>query len=111
MKSFDEIRADKRFQRESVAVDGVKGWVTIRGINFRVTATNGGGWDHVSVSLRNRCPSWDEMCKIKDIFFGPEECVVQYHPAQSEYVNIHPYCLHLWKPQNRSIPVPPKIFV
>lgn len=73
--------------------------------------SNGGGWDHVSVSHKNRCPTWAEMCIIKDIFFDEEECCVEYHPAKSKYVNIYPNCLHIWKPQNRSIPVPPKVFV
>jgi hypothetical protein len=71
----------------------------------------GEGWDHVSVSYSNRCPTWDEMCYIKNIFFKEDECVIQYHPPKSDYVNIHPYCLHLWRPQNQSIPMPPKEFV
>lgn len=111
MKPFSEIRNDKRFQSRGVASDGGDGWVTIKGTVFIVVYSNGGGWDHVSVSHKNRCPTWAEMCIIKDIFFDEEECCVEYHPAKSNYVNIHPNCLHIWKPQNRSIPVPPKIFV
>ena len=111
MKKFSEIRNDKRFQSGGVTEDGGDGWVTIRGTIFIVVYSNGGGWDHVSVSNKSRCPSWGEMCIIKDIFFEEEECCVEYHPAKSNYVNIHPNCLHIWKPQNRSIPVPPKIFV
>jgi len=64
-------------------------------------------WDHVSVSTRTRVPTWDEMCWVKDQFFEPEECVVQYHPPASTYVNIHPFCLHLWRPHRLFIPVPP----
>lgn len=111
MKPFSEIRNDKRFQSHTAAGDGGDGWVAIRGNVFSVRYSNGGGWDHVSVSHRTRCPSWNEMCIIKDIFFDEEECCVEYHPSKSNYVNIHPNCLHIWKPQNRSIPVPPKIFV
>lgn len=29
----------------------------------------------------------------------------------SDYVNIHPYCLHIWKPINQEIPTPPRILV
>ncbi len=68
-------------------------------------------WDHVSVSLQNRCPNWPEMCHIKDVFFDDDEAVVQYHPPRSEYVNCHPYCLHLWKPLNEKLPLPPRIMV
>ena len=78
---------------------------------FFVIATNGGDWDHVSVSTEFRCPRWHEMQQIKDLFFNPEEVAMQLHPAESEYVNNHPYCLHIWRPQKEMIPVPPAIFV
>ncbi len=68
-------------------------------------------WEHVSVSLPNRCPNWPEMCFIKDLFFAPEEVVMQLHPAKSEYVNNHDYCLHLWRPLKAEIPLPPTIAV
>lgn len=70
-----------------------------KGRSLRVIASRGGGWDHVSVSLPDRTPTWEEMNWVKGIFFGPDEWVVQYHPAESDYVNCHPFCLHLWRPQ------------
>ena len=87
--------------------------VFVNGRSFFVIASNGGGWDHVSVTIKsgNRCPTWEEMCSIKDMFFLPEECVLQYHPAKKDYVNIHQYCLHLWRPQNQQIPIPDNGFV
>lgn len=90
--------------------------VYVGGRSFFVIASNGGGWDHVSVSpcnqKRKSCPTWDEMCAIKDMFFEPEECVMQLHPSKSQYVNNHPYCLHLWRPNSAvKIPTPPRIFV
>lgn len=39
-----------------------------------------------------------------------EETVVQFHPPESEYVNNHLYCLHLWKPPYPVI-LPPSIMV
>jgi hypothetical protein len=71
----------------------------------------GGGWDHVSISFNNRCSTWEEMCRVKDMFFSEDETVVQYHPAREDYVNNHPYCLHLFRPQRESIPMPPAIMV
>ncbi len=49
---------------------------------YNVIATSGGGWDHVSVNPyhHTRTPTWDEMCEIKDMFFLPEEEVVEFHP-------------------------------
>ena len=88
--------------------------VFVGGRSFFVIASSGGGWEHVSVSpggKKSRCPTWDEMCAIKDMFFEEEEAVMQLHPAKSEYVNNHPYCLHLWRPLEREIPLPPVKFV
>jgi hypothetical protein len=68
-------------------------------------------WEHVSVSMKDRNPTWDEMCEIKAIFWDEEDCVVQYHPPKSDYVNIHPYCLHLWAPVGFNILRPPSIMV
>lgn len=65
-------------------------------------------WEHVSVSFKHRCPTWEEMCKVKDLFWGEDECVIQYHPPKKDYINAHPYCLHLWKPVGVELPMPPK---
>ncbi|HPD15844.1 MAG TPA: hypothetical protein PLE19_12890 [Planctomycetota bacterium] len=82
-----------------------------KGHLLQVIASTGGGWDHVSVSLESRCPSWDEMAFVKGIFFFPEEPAMELHPPASTYRNLHPFCLHLWRPQRREIPLPPLEFV
>lgn len=76
-----------------------------------VIAYDGAGWEHVSVSLATRCPTWDEMCLVKDMFWDDTDCAVQYHPPKSEYVNFHPFCLHIWRPIGIIIPTPPSIMV
>jgi hypothetical protein len=68
-------------------------------------------WEHVSVSRSDRCPTWAEMCQIKAIFWDEEDCVIQYHPPKSEYVNNHSFCLHLWRPVGLALPMPPSIMV
>lgn len=84
-------------------------------IDYRIIVSWGGGWDHASMTLIScslaRCPTWEEMCWLKDIFWHKDESVIQYHPAKDEYVNNHPHCLHLWKPQNVVLPIPPMEFV
>lgn len=65
-------------------------------------------WEHVSVSFPHRCPTWEEMALVKRAFWRDDETVVEFHPARSEYVNVHPFCLHLWKPPYR-MELPPKI--
>ena len=79
--------------------------------NLTVICSDGGGWDHVSVSTQSRCPTWEEMCYIKDLFFDEEEVVMQLHPAKSRYKNCHPFCLHLWRPQKENIPLPDDLMV
>lgn len=76
-----------------------------------VIASEGFGWEHVSVSRKDRCPLWDEMCQIKDLFWEPEDCVVQFHPPASEYVNNHPRCLHLWRQIGTTFPMPDSLLV
>jgi hypothetical protein len=68
-------------------------------------------WEHVSVSCKNRCPRWMEMDFIKRIFWNDEDAVMQLHPPRSEWVNNHPHCLHLWRPADGYIPLPPSIAV
>lgn len=80
-------------------------------ITFRVICSDGAGWEHVSVSLPLRCPTWEEMCYVKDLFWDEHECVMQLHPPKSEYVNNCPTCLHLWRPTSQLIPMPDSILV
>lgn len=78
---------------------------------FKVIASDGEDWDHVSVSLPNRCPTWEEMCRIKDLFWDETDAVMQLHPPRADWVNNHSYCLHLWRPQTEAIPRPPSMMV
>ena len=62
-----------------------------------IAGWNEGGWEHVSVGLPRRLPTWEEMCEVKDIFWDDEEEVIQIHPKKSHYVNLTE-ALHLWRP-------------
>lgn len=68
-------------------------------------------WEHVSVSCHNRTPTWEEMQKIKELFWEDKETVIQFHPKKSDYVNIHPYCLHLWRQVGVDHELPPTEYV
>lgn len=75
-------------------------------------------WEHVSITVKNRrgvqlgrCPTWEQMAKVKATFWSDDEAVMQLHPPRSDYVNHHPYCLHLWRPVGVDIPRPLSIFV
>jgi hypothetical protein len=78
--------------------------------NLAVMANTGknDGWDHVSVSLKDRCPNWQEMSFVKDIFFKEDETVMQLHPAKSEHINFAENCLHLLAPNKPNNTAPTK---
>lgn len=84
---------------------------------FLCTASAGQSWEHVAVILHspkrkvNRCPTWLEMCHLKDLFWDKEEAIMQLHPPGSDWVSNHPYCLHLWRPLLADIPMPPSAMV
>ncbi len=86
------------------------------GEELKIIASDGeteasGGWEHVSVSTRRRTPNWREMCFVKELFWDDEDCVVEFHPPRSNYVNNHEFCLHLWRSVDQYIPMPPPILV
>jgi hypothetical protein len=81
------------------------------GATMVVVASNNDGWDHVSVSRKNRVPNWAEMSAIHRMFFKDDEVAMQLHMPPSDHINIHPFVLHLWRPHDSTIPLPPKIFV
>lgn len=85
------------------------GWLLL------IIASDQLGWEHVSVHARRnnqmRTPTWREMAFLKATFWDDEDVVMQLHPARSEYVNVHPFTLHLWRPIETTIPVPPKDMV
>jgi hypothetical protein len=81
------------------------------GVKLTCIAAAGDGWDHVSVSLSNRCPNWVEMEFVKRRFFRDDEVAMQLHVKVKDHINVHPYVLHLWRPHHQPIPVPPKEYV
>lgn len=74
-------------------------------------------WEHVSVSARSatrplsRVPTWKEMCHVKRLCWDAEDVVVQYHPREADYINVHPHVLHLWRWRTGTFPTPPKTAV
>lgn len=94
-------------------------WPKVEGCALFVIATDGEGmamgWEHVSVHGRTArgifTPSWDQMCHVKDLFWDAEDCVIQYHPPKSQYVNRHKNTLHLWRKSGVNFDTPPTILV
>lgn len=53
-------------------------------------------WIHVSYSRPTRTPSYWDTVRVKRDFIGDDHKAISVHPAKSEHVSIHPFCLHLW---------------
>ena len=99
----------------SSAMDGFNGKFMIPCKKATLSVVCGDGthpyarrWEHVSVSLVNRCPTWEEMEFVRHLFWGADETVLQFHPPVSDHVNVHPYCLHLWRRIGEEIQLPPQ---
>lgn len=108
------MRANRwRVRKGNYASEDTDGWngqflAPIDGEVYLVMISDGGGWKHLSISnaQRKKLPSWETMCRAKDLFFGDDEWCVQFHPAKEDYINDHPFCLHLWMPLNETLPRP-----
>jgi len=107
----------------STSADGNNGLFVfddfVKYINYTCVASDGKGWEHVSVTLRvgrtfeplKRSPTWDEMVFVKEQFWTKDDAVIQVHPALKDYVNFHLHCLHLWRPMDGNLILPPKELV
>ena len=83
-------------------------WCKIHNLLCRIVASDGMGWQHVSVSIAGSVipPSWSIMSQVKDLFWDAEDTVMQLHPPRSLHVNYHPGCLHLWRPTDEGVTIP-----
>lgn len=113
MKDIEEIMASGRVSNVVLSEDGGHGVYTAYNFQGSVIFSIGAGWDHVSISPYKKrfLPSWDDMCRLKDVFFYEEEDVIQIHPKKSEYVNNMGNCLHLWRCNYKEMVLPPSILV
>lgn len=116
-KVIEKFRLKDAGNFSSTEANGNNGAFQVRGLKIKGSLcciiSDGEGWEHVSVSRPDRCPTWDEMCFIKNLFWGEDDLVIQYHPVKGDYINCHPYCLHLWRKSgtNEFCERPPKIMV
>ena len=120
-KALRPYRVRKGWMASTDAEENNGAWVIRhpldKKLRMQIIASDQGGWDHASMTIYNaqtglyRIPFWVEMCILKDIFWFPNECVMQLHPAQANYVNDNENVLHSWKPQDAEIPLPPELFV
>lgn len=111
LSELDKYRVENPFFRATENSGAFKVYVDGRSLYVIASVDDcgvDGYWEHVSVSLKNqsRCPTWEEMCAVKDMFFFPEEECIQFHPKHSQYVNLHVYTLHIWRPVSGNLRYP-----
>lgn len=113
MRTFEEIAKIGRCHWIDSSDDGMRGIIALHGWQGTIIVSNGAGWEHVSVSpmKKHYVPTWDDMCAIKRMFWNDNEAVIQIHPAQTDYVNNMPNCLHLWRCSYKDMVLPPSCLV
>ena len=112
MRPIEEIINNDRLRDVKVGMDGFSGYIRMPGYQASIIVSDGAGWEHASISpMRNVTPSWDDMCKLKDIVWYDNEEVIQIHPAKDLYVNNVGNCLHLWRCTYKDMLLPPSCLV
>lgn len=80
------------------AVDGRA--VVQRGLHVIETLhreADGRRWHHVSLSRPGRLPTYEDVLLVRRLFIGEKVECYQVFPPAARHVNVHPYCLHLWR--------------
>ena len=126
MKPFDEIvamsvRPENNFM---IMANGDDGFSSVVGyqppkagafkrkpVRMGVICSWGMGWEHISVSLQKRTPTWGELEHVRHLFAKPDEVWMQLHVPAEDHINIKETCLHMWRPLEAEIPLPPKFMV
>lgn len=102
----------------STAADGNNGAFSIpypyvSSLEMKIIASDGDGWEHVSVSWPTRKPNWVEIDFVIRQFWGEGDVIVQFHPTPQGVPLAeprHPHTVHLWRPKT-PFPVPPSYMV
>jgi len=110
MKPRSQIVGSSRYTRRGRIIEGAEMCeLALHGqVVLCCWSADEDGWEHVSVSptgskreQEQPCPTWGQMCEVKQFFWGDDEMAVQLHPAESDYVHGVGYdtnILHLWRP-------------
>lgn len=81
------------------------------------------GWELVRITLKkmadkktnrvvgvDRSLTREECCIVKDLFWNPEECVVDFIGPMTHYVGNIVHSTFLWRPVDNPLPVPNLVF-
>lgn len=96
----------------TTADDGRNGLFEFRKglVTYYCVVSDKDNWEHVAITIdRTRPPRWPEMHLVKNMFWDESDIVMQFHPANQEYLNNNVYCLHLYRPIGIYFPAPPAV--
>ncbi|HEV8639413.1 MAG TPA: hypothetical protein VG370_34830 [Chloroflexota bacterium] len=65
----------------------------LRAVLSGATESDGRRWLHLSLSHRQRLPTWDELRRTKEAFLG-DRYALTVLPPPDRYVNLAPHVLH-----------------
>lgn len=57
---------------------------------------------HIALSRGSRKPSWEAVKVVKNAFLDEVSEVFHVLPEKTFYINLHPYCLHIWQPADEQ---------
>lgn len=63
---------------------------------FVIVSKDDGLW-HLSISRKNRLPSYYELKEARYCFMPDVQYAAQIFPPVDEFINVHQFCLHLWE--------------
>ena len=112
LSNADEIQS-VRWVSDVVPRIGAPGWGEIdppyagmrcfrnwkQGLEALVSAApmdDGRRWLHFSLVHRHSVPTWSDLVAAKEALLGPETKAILVIAPRSQWVNIHPNCLHLF---------------
>lgn len=52
---------------------------------------------HASFSYGDHMPSWEDVKLVREALFPLDMDTAMILPREKDYVNVHPYCLHIWQ--------------
>lgn len=55
-----------------------------------------GCW-HLSISTPDRLPTWEELKQARYDLVPDRVTMAMLLPPKEQYVNVHPFCFHLWE--------------
>ena len=88
---------ENQFIRVEEAIDGIafekNGLFVITSLQKEL---DNNFWIHVSLSRKNKLPSYNDVKLVKNTFIGKDKKAIQIFPEEENHVNLMPYCLHLW---------------